>query len=97
MDFSVESGTLRAVGALELADLAEVESACNYLTSTGNGRSLLLDLTQVEQMASPYVGVLLSLRRRLADQGRRLSLRPSPAIRQLLKITGEDELIATVD
>ena len=94
MKFSVEGRTLRAVGTLEPEDLAEFESACNYLANTSNEHSLLLDLTQVNHMASLYVGVLLSLRRRLADQGRRLALRPSFVVRQLLELSGEGGFIA---
>ena len=95
--FSVQGATLHAVGDLETADLAEFESACNYLASRTEEHELLFDFTRVDHMASLYISVLLSFRRRLAEQGRCFVLRPSPVVRELLEITGESQLIAAAE
>jgi anti-anti-sigma factor len=88
--FQVQGAELWAVGELELSDLAEFESACNYVLSRTTG-DFLLDLSAVDHIASVYLNVLASLRRRVAEGGRRLVLRPSPVVRQLLEMTGASE------
>jgi len=85
--FSVEGDTLHAAGDLEIADLAAFESAANGLLAATDGE-ILLDFTGVDYMPSSFLGVLMSLRGRLATDGRAFRLRPSPVVRQLLVLTG---------
>ncbi len=85
--FNVEGDTLHAAGDLEIGDLAAFEGAANELIAATEGE-ILLDFSAVEYMPSSFLGVLMSLRGRLAKDGRAFRLRPSPVVRQLLTLTG---------
>ena len=53
--------------------------------------------TGVEYMPSSFLGELMSLRGRLARDGRRFVLRPSEVVRHLLQLTGMLASITIVD
>ena len=94
--FATEGNTLSAAGELETGDLAAFEQAANVVMAAGGG-DILLDFSEVAYMPSSFLGVLMSLRSRLAKDGRSFSLRPSPVVRQLLTLTGTISAITLVD
>ncbi|MHC5057663.1 MAG: STAS domain-containing protein [Planctomycetota bacterium] len=94
--FTAEGGTLFAAGDLETGDLAAFEQAAASLLAASEGE-ILLDFTGVQYMPSSFLGVLMSLRGRLAKEGRSFRLRPSPVVRQLLTLTGTISAITLVE
>ncbi|MHC4249758.1 MAG: STAS domain-containing protein [Planctomycetota bacterium] len=94
--FTAEDNTLFAAGDLETGDLAAFEQAAESLLSASEGE-ILLDFTGVQYMPSSFLGVLMSLRGRLAKEGRSFRLRPSPVVRQLLTLTGTISAITLVE
>jgi anti-sigma B factor antagonist len=86
-------------GDIDLASAPTLKSALLELLHDGH-RQFIVDLTKVGHLDSTGLGVLVGLRRRLADQGR-LAIAGSPrnALR-VFQITGLDarfEMFSTLD
>ena len=86
-EFTVEGNTLRAAGDLDTKDLAAFARAADALVEATEGE-IALDFSEVVYMPSSFLGELMSLRGRLAKEGRGFRLRASPVVRQLLVLTG---------
>ncbi len=94
--FTFDGAKVSVVGELDAHDLIEFEEVCNRLTGVDEAR-VLLDLSGVEYMSSAFLGVLMSLRHQLAENGKSLVLRPSPIVRRLLDLTGMSQAIVMED
>lgn len=94
--FMFDGTRLSVLGELDANDLIEFEGVCDRLVDLNEAR-VLLDLSGVEFMSSAFLGVLLSLRRRLAESGKSLVVKPSPVVRQLLDLTGTSGAIIMED
>jgi anti-sigma B factor antagonist len=76
-------------GDIDLAAAPTLKSALLELLNDGH-RQFILDLSQVRHLDSTGLGVLVGVRRRLADQGR-LAIAGSPRnVSRLFEITGLD-------
>ena len=95
-EFTIDGEALRVVGDLEMEDLSAFGSTTEQLIASTKG-DILLDFSQVELMPSSFIGELMSLRSRLAKEGRAFTLKPSPVVRQLLQLTGMTSTINLED
>ena len=95
-EFTIDGDALRVVGDLEMEDLSAFESTTEQLIASSQG-DILLDFSRVELMPSSFIGGLMSLRSRLAKDGRAFTLKPSPVVRQLLELTGMTSTINLED
>lgn len=94
--FTIDGDALRVVGDLETGDLSAFESTAEQLIASTKGQ-ILLDFSRVELMPSSFIGEIMSLRSRLARDGRGFTLEPSPVVRQLLQLTGMTSTINLED
>ena len=96
MKFAVQDKRLMAKGELDTRDLAEFERTASELLGSTQGE-IVLDFAEVDYMSSSFVGELMSLRSKLAAQGRGFVLKPSPVVRQLLELTGLSSKMILID
>ena len=95
-NFTTDGNTLSATGELDTRHIAAFDAAVEGLIGATEG-DLTLDFSEVERMTSTFLPLIMSLRSRLADERRSLVLRPSPAVRSLLSLTGLDSQITMRD
>ena len=93
---SLEGRLVRVVlkGELDLKTADPLRQALDKLLDRYRDRDLLLDLAEVPFVDSSGLGVLLGRYRRLAAQGRGISLTGvRPGVRSLLELAGIDSIM----
>lgn len=88
---------VRVVGDLDFTSNAELTQRLDEVISMTRRGDLIVDVTEVGFVDSTGMQALLLADRRCRDWGMRMVVRsPSPAMRQLLSITGLDAVL-TID
>ena len=97
IDASSPSPAVKVVGDLDFSTTAELTQRLDEVISMTRRGELIVDVTGVGFVDSTGMQALLLADRRCRDWGMRLIVRsPSPAMRQLLSLTGLDTIL-TID
>lgn len=84
-------------GRLDAAGVGEVEVRFTSLT-VPRAKPLLLDMSEVAFLASLGLRMLLTVAKALDGRGAKMVLlSPQPAVREVLKLTGFDDLLPVYD
>jgi anti-anti-sigma factor len=92
-EFKTVGERLTIVGPLDGSAQAELRSHCRKLLDSG-AKTVELDLSRVEQIASVCIGSIVAFWIDLRPAGIRLKIMPSPAVKRVLELTGLADVFA---
>jgi anti-sigma B factor antagonist len=88
---------IRLQGDVDLASAATIRELLTTAIGADDG-DLVVDMSKVTFMGATGLNILVSVRNRLDDSGRRLIVKsPSPSVRRILGICQMDQILAIED
>jgi anti-anti-sigma factor len=92
-EFKIAGGQLTVTGRLDSADEDELRERLGELFDSG-AETISVDLSKLEGISSLCIGSLVALWIDLREAGKRLKIRPSPAVKRMFDLSGLADVFA---
>ena len=91
-DFDCNGAVIKMIGRLDLAGVQEIDMPLSLIS--GRYRKVIIDMSEVDFIASLGLRIIITTARSVANKGGQLVLAsPQPDVANVLRVSGFDKLI----